>query len=119
MMHGPTRNKPGLTHFAGDSSGRPTHAPLDTTKIRRHGRAIECRRRTTAAPERYRDVLRAKQEIRSSAAVIDEFIALMPGEADAHSLFSHLAHATNDELQKLGSYRTLFLFSPDSACCAK
>jgi hypothetical protein len=47
--------------------------------------------------------------------IIDEFIALTPGEAAAHSLFSHLARATNDELQKLGSYRTLFLFSPDSA----
>lgn len=47
--------------------------------------------------------------------VVNEFIALTPGEVDAHSLFSHLAHATNDELQKLGSYRTLFLFSPDSA----
>jgi hypothetical protein len=47
--------------------------------------------------------------------IIDEFIALTPGETDAHDLFSHLAYATNDELQKLGSYRTLFWFSPDSA----
>lgn len=45
---------------------------------------------------------------------IDEFTALTPGETDAHSLFSHLARATNDELQRLGSYRTLLQFSPDS-----
>ena len=47
--------------------------------------------------------------------VIAEFIALTPGETDAHRLFSHLARATNDELVKRGSYRTCFLFSPDSA----
>ena len=46
--------------------------------------------------------------------VIDEFMMLTPGEADAHGLFSHLAHATNDELLKLGLHRTDFQFSPDS-----
>jgi len=40
---------------------------------------------------------------------------LTPGETDAQDLFNHLACATNDELEKLGSYRTIFLFSPDSA----
>ena len=47
--------------------------------------------------------------------VIAEFIALTPGETEAHRLFSDLAYATNHELAKLGLYQTCFVFSPDSA----
>jgi hypothetical protein len=47
--------------------------------------------------------------------IIDEFIALTPGEADAHDLFCHLARATVSESKKLGLHKTVFPFSPGSA----
>ena len=47
--------------------------------------------------------------------IIDEFIALTPGEAEAHDLFSHLARTTVNESQKLGLHQTVVQSSPGSA----
>jgi hypothetical protein len=47
--------------------------------------------------------------------IIDEFIALTPGEAEAHDLFSHLALTTVNESQKLGLRQTVVQFSPGRA----